>query len=144
MVLAIFSDMQVNACLYIENGGNCSAGYDIAFVIPEEELISAKAAWQTLYEKMRQKYADTGIELYGKPLHPPHILFWNLRNTTGFPTLSTEANCSMMSGYDPSLLNDFCELGMEGLKNFSPWKMLVKGLNKDRYEPMTRIFNQYV
>ena len=66
---------------------------------------------------MEKKYADAGMQLWGKPFTPPHILFWNLRATTGFPCTSNQANVTMFSGFSPALLNNFCNKGLEGLKN---------------------------
>jgi hypothetical protein len=110
MVLVILSDMQ------IDEGDNCDKN--------------------VLYEIIKEKYATTGVRLYGEPFKPPHILFWNLRFAAGFPVLSTEANCSMMSGFDPTVLNLFCEQGMEALKNLSPFGNLIKQLDNERYLPL--------
>jgi hypothetical protein len=107
MVLAIFSDMQVDE----------ARGGDIG----------------SLYEVMEQKYADAGIRAVGKPYTPPHILFWNLRSTNGFPSLSTQKNVSMMSGFSPVLLNLFCEKGMDAFLSCTPWSMLIESLNNPRY-----------
>jgi hypothetical protein len=72
----------------------------------------------------------------------PHILFWNLRGTSGFPCLSSENGASMMSGFSPSLLNLFCEKGAEALETATPWNMLIESLNNERYNQMEcRIFN---
>jgi uncharacterized protein with von Willebrand factor type A (vWA) domain len=87
----------------------------------------------TLYKTMTQKYSDAGIKVNGEPYNPPHILFWNLRSTTGFPNLSTEPNTSMMSGFSPALLNMFCDKGVECLKEYTPYSMLVKSLDNERY-----------
>ena len=132
MILAIFSDMQIDDNLSMENG----SGYSPC----ESQKISARGKWDVMHQQIKKKYADTGMRLYGRPLNPPHILFWNLRKTDGFPTLSTEANCSMMSGYDPTILNMFCDLGISALKDFNPFKMLQKQLDNPRYIPMEKIF----
>jgi hypothetical protein len=129
MILAIFSDMQIDDNISDMTG---TAGYDPN---PSQKA-TARGKWATMFQKIKQKYTDVGMRMYGQPLNPPHILFWNLRNTSGFPTLSTEAGCSMMSGYDPSLLNMFCELGMDALKDYTPFKMLVKTLDNERYLPL--------
>tara|TARA_Y100000741_G_scaffold328557_1_gene281850 strand:- start:1212 stop:2930 length:1719 start_codon:yes stop_codon:yes gene_type:complete len=63
----------------------------------------------------------------------PHILFWNLRSTSGFPTLTTQKGASMFSGFSPALLNMFCERGVDGLKEMTPWKMLNETLDHARY-----------
>jgi len=97
-----------------------------------------------MFEQIKTKYAEVGMRMYGVPLKPPHILFWNLRNTSGFPTLSTEAGCSMMSGYDPTILNMFCEIGMEALKDLTPYNMLLKQLDNPRYVPLEKVIVQFL
>jgi hypothetical protein len=108
MVLVIFSDMQIDASGCGKNLGS-------------------------LMGKIQDMYSEAGIRIHGKPFVAPHILFWNLRSTGGFPALSTVSNCSMMSGFSPALLNLFCEKGMEALESCTPWSMLVESLNKDRF-----------
>jgi len=125
MILAIFSDMQIDDSL---NGG-----YDC---YTDEIKEANRGKWATMHEQIKTKYAATGMKHYGVPLIPPHILFWNLRQTNGFPCLSTVANCSMMSGYDPTVLNMFCEKGMEALKEMTPYKNLMIQLDNERYRPM--------
>jgi hypothetical protein len=89
---------------------------------------------KTLYESIKIKYEEAGIKIWGKPYRPPHILFWNLRSTNGFPCISEQVNTSMMSGYNPSVLNGFCEKGMNGLLSSTPWYVLEKNLNNQRYK----------
>jgi hypothetical protein len=107
MVLAIFSDMQM------DQADNKSS---------------------SLMDSIEKQYADAGQRLWGKPFKAPHILFWNLRSTSGFPTLSTQKNASMMSGFSPALLNLFCEEGLEALQSCTPWSLFVKGLENERYK----------
>jgi hypothetical protein len=128
MILAIFSDMQIDDNLSCMNGGSYSPD--------DSQKHAARGKWSTLYKQIKQKYNDVGMRLYGKPMNPPHILFWNLRNTNGFPCLSSEANCSMMSGFDPTILNMFCELGMDALRGLTPYGSLIKQLDNERYLPM--------
>jgi hypothetical protein len=89
-----------------------------------------------LYETMEARYAEAGIRVHGKPYKPPHILFWNLRSTDGFPCLSNQSNASMMSGFSPALLNQFCDLGIEGLQSATPWSGLENSLENPRYKIM--------
>jgi hypothetical protein len=133
MILAIFSDMQIDDNLSCMNGGSYNPN--------ESQQMEARGKWDIMFQQIKKKYADTGMRLYGKPLNPPHILFWNLRKTNGFPTLSTEANCSMMSGFDPTILNMFCELGIDALKNFTPYMILQKQIDNPRYVPLEKAFN---
>jgi len=134
IILAIFSDMQIDDNLSVMNGDSYGPS--------QLQKESARLNWDTLFTKINIKYAEVGMRLYGVPLKPPHILFWNLRQTDGFPCLSKEANCSMMSGYDPAILNMFCEVGMAALKDYSPYKMLLKQLDNSRYDPLDVAFAQ--
>ena len=82
---------------------------------------------------MEKKYADAGMLLWNRPFTPPHILFWNLRQTTGFPVATNQSNVTMFSGFSPALLNNFCNKGLEGLKNVDPWSQLVDSLDNPRF-----------
>ena len=111
MVLVILSDMQMDA------GDKCNK--------------------QALYETMKAKYEAAGIRVHGRAYKPPHILFWNLRSTSGFPSLANQPNASMMSGFSPTLLNLFCEQGMAALESCTPWSLLIKSLENERYKIMS-------
>lgn len=117
MVLVIFSDMQID---------------------------SADDNYLTFYENIREKYRDAGMGCHGMPYNPPHILFWNLRSTKGFPTLSTQENTSMMSGFNPSLLNLFCDKGIDALKKCTPWSNLIECLQHERYKIMENKFIEFI
>jgi hypothetical protein len=110
MVLVVLSDMQM------DSGDACDK--------------------QALYDTMKAKYEAAGIRVHGKPYKPPHILFWNLRSTSGFPTLSTQMNCSMVSGFSPALINSFCDQGITSLEACTPWSVLEKNLENQRYKIM--------
>lgn len=117
LVLVILSDMQ------IDYGDNCDK--------------------RVLYDNIKFYYESAGIRVHGKPYKPPHILFWNLRSTSGFPSFSNQANVSMMSGFSPSILNLFCDQGMDSLMNCTPWTNLVRCLDNERYKIMTDNMNDY-
>jgi hypothetical protein len=89
---------------------------------------------QVLYDIMKSKYDAAGFRVHGKPYKPPHILFWNLNSTSGFPTLSNQSNTSMMSGFSPALLNLFCDQGLDALQATTPWSLLEKSLENERYK----------
>ena len=109
MVLVIFSDMQMD---------------------------QADRQSTSLMETIEKQYAEAGQRLWDKPFKAPHILFWNLRSTSGFPSLSTQKNASMMSGFSPALLNVFCEEGLSALQSCTPWSLFIKGLENERYKPL--------
>jgi len=130
LTLVIFSDMQM-----------CEASPDLRNIEKKN----------TLFENIRQMFAKMGERLYGNmdaetqpPLKPPHIVFWNLRKTSGFPCLSTDENVSMMSGFSPALLNVFCQKGVNGLKNYTPWNTLIETLNNSRYAVFEDAFKKVV
>jgi Mg-chelatase subunit ChlD len=133
MVLAIFSDMQIDANLAMMNGHQAIFG---EYELEETDLFAARSNWSTMFETIKQKYRDVGMRLYGAPIGVPHILFWNLRKTSGFPTLSTEKNTSMMSGYDAGVLNLFCNQGMDALRKLTGSKILDQILATGRYDIM--------
>jgi hypothetical protein len=111
MVLTILSDMQI-------------------------DVADSEFSQGSMMDVIEKRYADAGIRVCGKPYKPPHILFWNLRSTNGFPTLSTQRNTSMMSGFSPALLNLFCEQGLKALQSCSPWSLLERSLANTRYKIM--------
>ena len=123
LVLVVFSDMQMNSA------SSCMGD------------LSKRV---TLFENIRQMFAKMGERLYGEPVKAPHIIFWNLRKTTGFPAISTDQNVSMMSGFSPALLNVFCEKGVDGLQEYTPWHTLLSSLNNERYRAFDKVFKQIV
>jgi hypothetical protein len=129
-------DMILNAL--IETKMSPEDAQDLMLVVFSDMQMDEASAEnkQDLYSNMKKKYEQAGIRIHGKPYKPPHILFWNLRSTEGFPTLSTQPNCSMMSGFSPVLLNTFCELGMNALQACTPWSLFMKNIENDRYKPL--------
>jgi|UniRef100_A0A6C0ALV8 hypothetical protein len=108
MVLAIFSDMQFD--------------YNIA------------SGWDTQYQSIKNQFSEAGLQsVYKKPYNVPHILFWNLRKTNGFPCLSNEQNVTMLSGYNSTLINVFCNKGFDELKNTTSFQQIMEILNNERY-----------
>jgi len=112
MIFVIFSDMQIDGA---DSNINTSSR-------------------NTLFQNITELYAKRGIKMTGTPFKPPHLLFWNLRSTTGFPVLSTEKNVTTMSGFSPALLNLYCEQGIESLQSASPWSMLLESITNQRFQ----------
>ena len=134
MVLAIFSDMQIDAAVYINNSGDA----------PSELRAAGINYMDTMYDCIVKLYAEAGMRSsFKRPYSPPHILFWNLRNTDGFPVLSTQKNTSMLSGYSSALLNILCEKGIDQLKEFTPRGMIQDMLNNERYSILDEDIKEY-
>ena len=123
LVLVVFSDMQMNSA------------------VPSMNDLSTRA---TLFENIKQMFEKMGKRMYGEPCKAPHIVFWNLRKTTGFPSLSTDQNVSMMSGFSPVMLNVFCEKGVAGLQQYTPWNTLMESLKNTRYKGFEGAFKEVI
>jgi len=107
----------------------------VLVILSDMQMNEGDDSWNdSLYDNIAREYRDAGIKTIGEPYQPPHILFWNLRQTHGFPTLTKQENASMMSGFSPSLLNVFCEKGIDALLNCTPYQILLESLNDLRYE----------
>ena len=122
MILAVFSDMQIDIANKISGSG---------FGNPENLPL------KTMFEAIKDKYSEAGMKTNFKtPYKNPHILFWNLKKTNGFPTLSSEKNTTMISGYSSQLLNVFADKGFNELKKVSGYSMLLKILSNPRYKTL--------
>jgi len=117
MVLVVLSDMQIDQSFDSKNK-------------------------EKLFESIKIMYEEAGFRLHGIPFKAPHILFWNLRTTSGFPSLSNDGNCSMLSGFSASLLNLFCDKGIVALESLSPLKLLEQKLENERYKIMKTKFEE--
>lgn len=97
-----------------------------------------------LFNEIKQKYADAGMKLFGEPFKAPHILFWNLNSTSGFPSLSTQKNATMVSGFSPALLNSFCQKGLDFFQSVTPWTQLEGSLSNSRYSILELKAREYL
>jgi hypothetical protein len=127
MILVVFSDMQIDAADTERYSGH------------NEKTLARKS----MFESIAEMYAEAGLRVHGEPYKVPHLLFWNLRSTSGFPNLSSQPNTTMISGFSPSLLNLFCEKGMEAIESVSPWSQLESLLENVRYERLKEAIMEY-
>ena len=116
-VLVILSDMQIDHADYHAN--------------------------DSMYDRMRMRFAEAGKRAVGEPYELPHILFWNCRKTNGFPSLSGTPNASMLSGFSPALLDVFMDKGIEALREYTPWGIFKSSLDTNRLDPMKSAFDKY-
>jgi len=132
LVLVVFSDMQFDAEETISGPVSGPVSGPIKSV-------------ETIIPIISQKFHDVGIEVCGKGYKMPHILFWNLQSTNGFPDLSYQNNITMLSGYSPALFNSFIQnstSSTNGLKDVSPWRMLTNMLNNRRYNHLEYLISE--
>lgn len=116
MVLAIYSDMQMDPSWSNYSKGNKSQSMN------------------TMFDEIEEMYKEAGMRsIFKQAYKSPHILFWNLAGSDGFPSKTTQKNVTFMSGYNSALLNNFCEKGMEALLEYTPESMLFNILDNPRY-----------
>ena len=66
---------------------------------------SAKGYWMLVQDNIKSMFSDLGLELHGRPLDPPQIIFWNVRaDTVGYPAAADDKGVMMLSGFSPALL----------------------------------------
>ena len=121
LVLVVFSDMQINE----------ANGYGAQFD-------------NTMYDTIKEMCKHAGENSkYRSPFNPPHIVFWNLRKTNGFPTTSDVKNVTMISGYSDALLNNFLEKGVEALREYTGYSMFMDIVNHQNYDMLGHYFMEY-
>jgi hypothetical protein len=96
----------------------------------------------SIYEKIKMEFENVGIKINGIPYRPPHILFWNLRETSVIPCSSTDKNVTIFTGFNPALLNVFCKKTFQIYEASNPWKMLMHCLKNPAYTVMENKINE--
>jgi len=83
--LLVVSDMQFNE----------AAGYSAM----------GSPSWKLVQDNIKSMFTDLGLELHGRPLDPPQIIFWNVRaDTVGYPAAADDKGVMLLSGFSPALL----------------------------------------
>ena len=128
MTLAILSDMQIDS--YTNK------------VLPTDSYKNTDV--NNSFDKRMEDMHTNIARMYNEAGYTdvPHLLFWNLRHTSGFPTLSTMKGATMFSGFSPVLLNSFCMKGVEALKQTTPWDSFCALVDGDRYICLRQIIEQ--
>tara|TARA_Y100001958_G_scaffold157925_1_gene154324 strand:+ start:18060 stop:20015 length:1956 start_codon:yes stop_codon:yes gene_type:complete len=104
-------------------------------ILSDMQIDFADTKATSLHHLIEKMFEEGGMRTSHKqPYKPPHIVYWNLRSTSGFPTLSFMPNVSMVSGFSQTILNIFCEKGSEAIQCCTPWVMLNEQLNHPRYQ----------
>jgi hypothetical protein len=82
-----------------------------------------------IYDVIQEKFTTA------KGYKPPHIIFWNVKKTNGFPTTPKQYNVSMLSGYNPIVLKTyFKKTTNEANDTCNSWFLLKKLLGQKRYD----------
>jgi hypothetical protein len=112
-------------------------------IISDMQMDSIDIKYNSLIDYIEKQFIEAGQKLWNKPFKPPHILFWNMRSTNGFPALSINNNCSMISSFNPFILNHFCK-NLNGNKNCTPWQLFKKYLGNSRYSILDQYLRQII
>jgi len=121
LILAVFSDMQFDTSHHNIN------------------------IFDDAYFQIKRKFAEAGMRTsHCKPYDTPHILFWNLRKTTGFPATTYTKNITFLSGYSSTLLNVFVTKGLDALREVTPYTMLQDIVNNSRYNALQDNLNDFL
>ena len=138
------SALQLILDVIIQNRLSVEDVENMVLVILSDMQIDRAETGNTIFELIEQEYHAAGMMIHGKPYSLPHIVFWNLNTTSGTPVLSSTKNTSMMSGSSPAMLEQFCQNGVDALKEFTPWKSMLEQLNNTRYEILKNHATNYV
>jgi hypothetical protein len=106
-------------------------------ILSDMQINATEGNTDTLYQRIKALYMAAGFEI------PPHIVFWNLRKTTGFPTKSDMKNVTMISGFSSVVLNHFCQKGADVLKNYSGYIMFREIVGSERYAKLEECIRKY-
>ena len=118
---------------------NDVAGLSLIILSDMQNVPHTSGHLSIVYDKIREKYANAGVLVHGMPYNMPHIIFWNMQSTNGFPVDTTQSNTAMMSGYSPALLNNFIKTG--GRSN--PWDTFLEGLKNERYDILEKAATEF-
>jgi hypothetical protein len=110
-------------------------------ILSDMQINQADKNYSSMYDGISSQFKELGLNIYGKELSPPLLVFWNLRSTNGMPCATTEKGVIMMSGFSPVILNSFCEKGIDVLKNYTPENMFIEQLKNKRYDCLGEYIN---
>ncbi|OQS03580.1 hypothetical protein THRCLA_04103 [Thraustotheca clavata] len=95
-------------------------------VVSDMQFNQADNMFETNYEVLKREFTEAGYEV-------PQLIFWNVNGrTTDFPTLSSEANVSLISGYSPSVM----KAALAGT-SLTPFQTMLNAILDERYDLIT-------
>ena len=116
---------------------------DLTFVLLSDMQIDEadRGARRCLDTDVREIFARAGIRSrYQTPYPAPHLVYWNMKSTDGFPTTSFSANATMLSGYSPALLSCLADKSRDQLTKITPFASLLEQLSVERYSWADALF----
>lgn len=130
----IYKALNLIATACLEQDLTPSAVSDFKLVILSDmQIDQADKNWNTLDDNIVQLFKETGLKSsHNEPYTPPTIIYWNMKNTDGFPSATHRKGVIMVSGYSIDVLNALYD-APETLKNLKPWDALQRTLEANRY-----------
>ena len=113
-------------------------------VLSDMQIDHAGDSSDALFARIANEFAQTGNRVCGEPYPVPRIVFWNLRQTSGFPASSNDTNAIMVSGGSDALLNDICERGLAAIDSVNPLNTFKEILGKPRYAVLDNTFADWM
>jgi hypothetical protein len=93
---------------------------------------NGETQYKTMHEILEDRFTQAGIAAVGRPYMVPHMIYWNVRgDTDGFPVVSTQSNCQMVSGFSVSILKSIFD--GKNLADITPWISVRDMLDSARY-----------
>lgn len=131
----IYKALNLIATACLEQDLAPSVVEDLCLVILSDmQIDSADKNWNSLDQNLEILFHDTGLKTSHKtPYSPPTIVYWNMRNTDGFPCSTVRKNVIMVSGYSIDVLKSVFLKGPKALKDMKPWDALAMTLEANRY-----------
>ena len=90
----------------------------------------------TTHHEIQHAFYKAGMQVCGAPWTPPTIVYWNVRDTDGFPVQSNTPNTQMLSGFSLSLLKLVLDNGdLSSVKPPTPYDTFLEAVRDNpRYE----------
>ena len=103
-------------------------------ILSDMQIDTADGNWNSLDKNIEQLFHETGLKTsHHTQYSAPTIIYWNMRNTNGFPCSTVRQNVIMVSGYSVDVLKSVFLKGPMALKEMKPWDALAVTLNANRY-----------
>lgn len=130
----IYKALNLIATACLEQDLTPSVVQDLQLVILSDmQIDQADTNWNTLDDNIVQLFRETGLKSsHHEPYTPPTIIYWNMKNTNGFPSTTQRKGVVMVSGYSIDVLNALYN-SPDTLKNLKPWDALQRTLEANRY-----------
>lgn len=101
---------------------------DVVYIVSDMEFNAACRNTATNFEYIAKQYKNAGYQL-------PALVFWNVNARSGqSPVSMHETGTTLVSGFSPAIFTSLLAGGVDGLRNLTPYTLMLQVLNGKRYE----------